>query len=86
MWSNTSKGNLEKLKIKRCALINDIEDGGLKMLDIQSMILARRVLIFKRYVDDKYESPWKVILDYFLSGVGEFSAVYQETKHKRDKL
>ena len=23
-------------KIKRCALINDIEDGGLKMLDIQS--------------------------------------------------
>jgi len=35
------------------------------------MILARRVLIFKRYVDNKYESPWKVILDYFLSGVGE---------------
>ena len=35
-------------KIKRCALINDIEDGGLKMLDIQSMILPRRVLNFKR--------------------------------------
>jgi len=31
------------------------------------MILARRVLIFKRYVDNKYESPWKMILDYFLS-------------------
>ena len=30
-------------KIKRAALINDIEDGGLKMLDIQSMILAQRV-------------------------------------------
>ena len=58
-------------KIKRCALINDIEDGGLKMLDIQSMILARRILIFKRYVENKYGSPWKVILDYFLSGVGE---------------
>ena len=41
------------------------------MLDIQSVILARRVLIFKRYVDNNYESPWKVILDYFLSGVGE---------------
>ena len=26
---------------------------------------------FKRYVDNKYESPWKIILDYFLSGVGE---------------
>ena len=48
-----------------------MEDGGLKMLDIQSMILARRVLIFERYVDNKYENPWKVMLDYFLSGVGE---------------
>ena len=27
-------------KVKRAALINDIEDGGLKMLYIQSMILA----------------------------------------------
>ena len=32
-------------KIKRAALINDIEDGGLKMLDIQSMILALRVMV-----------------------------------------
>ena len=41
------------------------------MLDIQSMILSRRVLIFKRYEDNKYESPWKGILDNFLSGVGQ---------------
>ena len=34
-------------KIKRFALINDMEDGGLKMLDIQSMVLARRVLILR---------------------------------------
>ena len=43
-------------QIKRCAFINDIQDGRIKMLDIQSMILARRVLIFKRYVDNKYEN------------------------------
>ena len=41
------------------------------MLDIQSMILARRVLIFKTYVDNKYESPWKEILNYFLSEIGK---------------
>ena len=64
IWKGTDK-------IKRSALINDIEDAGIKMLDIQAMILARRVLIFKRYVNNKYESPWKGILDYFLSGVGE---------------
>ena len=38
-------------KIKRAALINDIEDGGLKMLDIQSMILAQRVMVLKRFAD-----------------------------------
>ena len=31
-------------KIKRSALINDIENGGLKMLDIESMISAQRVM------------------------------------------
>ena len=52
IWKGTDQ-------IKRCALINDIDDGRLKMLDIKSMILAKRVLILKRYVDNKYESSWK---------------------------
>ena len=56
-------------KIKRTALINDIEDGGLKMLDIESMISAQRVMVLKKYFDDN-ESSWKVILDEFLQGVG----------------
>ena len=30
--------------IKRSALINDIDIGGLKMLDIDSMISAQRVM------------------------------------------
>ena len=32
-------------KIKCTALINDIEDSGLKMLDIQSMILSQKTTI-----------------------------------------
>ena len=35
-------------KIKCTALINDIEDGGLQMLDVQSMILSQRVIALKR--------------------------------------
>ena len=49
-------------KIKRTALINDIKEGGLKMLDIQSMILAQRVMLLKRFVDEENSS--------FLSPVG----------------
>ena len=64
IWKGTDK-------IKRFALIIDIGDCGLEKLDIRSMIVARRVLVFKRYVDNKHESPWKGILDYFLSDVSE---------------
>ena len=35
-------------RIKRSALINDINDGGLKMLDIHSMICAQRVMVLKK--------------------------------------
>ena len=62
-------------KIKRTALINDIEDGGLKMLDIQSKILSQRVIALKRFIED-YNSPWKSILETFLGNAGGKSILY----------
>ena len=60
-------------KIKRSALINDINDGGLKMLDIHSIICAQRVMVLKNYADEENHSSWKITLDYSLSGVvGKF--------------
>jgi len=56
-------------KIKTSALINDIENGGLKMLDTESMISAQRVMALKKYFADGYSS-WKAILDEFLCNVG----------------
>ena len=57
-------------KIKRAGLINDIEDGGLEMIDIQLMILAQRVMVLKRFADRENKGPWKITLSYFLSQVG----------------
>ena len=57
-------------KIKRSTLINDIEDGGFRILDIKSMIQAQRVMLLKRFVDEENKSFWKIILDYFLSPIG----------------
>ena len=54
-------------KIKRTALNNDIENGGLKMLDIESMISAQRVMILKTYLGES-NSSWKTFLDDFLFG------------------
>ena len=57
-------------KIKHAALINDIEDGSLKMLGIQLMILAQRVMVLKRFADRENKGSWKITLSYFLSEVG----------------
>ena len=56
------KGNY---KIKRSALINEIDNGGLKMLDIESMISAQRVMALKKYFSDGNSSR-KTILDEFV--------------------
>ena len=67
IYRSICKGNN---KIKHAALINDIEDGGLKMLGIQLMILAQRVMVLKRFADRENKGSWKITLSYFLSEVG----------------
>ena len=49
--------------------------GGLKMLDIQSMICAKRVTCLKKLLE-YYSSPWKTILDKLLLPVGERFALH----------
>ena len=57
-------------KVRRYALISDIEMGGLKMLDIDTMISAKRVTCLKKFLED-YQSTWiTTIQDKFLSPVG----------------
>ena len=50
-------------------LMNDIEDGGLKMLDVECMMKAQRIMCLKKYIEG-YASPWKILLDYYLGDVG----------------
>ena len=58
-----------KDKVKRHALISYIEMGGLKMLDIDSMIGAKRITCLKKFLED-YQSTWKTILDKLFSPIG----------------
>ena len=58
-----------KDKVKRQALISDFKNGGLKMLDIESLIKAKRVICLKKFLED-YQSSWKTILEELLSPVG----------------
>ena len=62
---------MEKIKLSavRCALISEIDKGGLKMLDIESMVSARRVICLKKFLED-YPSTWKSILNSCILPVG----------------
>ena len=59
-----------KDKVKRQALVSDPKKGGLKMLDIESMIKAKRVAFMKKKILEEYPSPWKTILNNLLSPIG----------------
>ena len=59
----------EKDQVRRCALISDIDKGGLKMLDIDSMISTRRVVCLKKFLED-YPSTWKSFLNSCTLSVG----------------
>ena len=69
LYSFIRKGND---KIKRAPLINTIENGGLKMPDIESMIKAQRILCIEKVLDTN-PAGWKCFLELYLKKVGGIS-------------
>ena len=58
-----------KDKIKRMALINEYEDGCLKMPHPEYLIKTKRIVCLSRYLDDN-SSQWKVYLSHYLKNIG----------------
>ena len=58
-----------KDKVKNAVLKNQIEKGGLKMPDLNSMISAQRIMCIKKYLTP-YAASWKSFLDFHLRTVG----------------
>ena len=55
--------------MKRVSLINDINEGGLKLPRIESLIDAQRIKCIQKFIEDS-PRPWKFILSYCLKRVG----------------
>ena len=54
-------------KVKRATLVNKIEHGGLKMIDLETMIQAQRVMWVKRYFKQSEGTGWTYYLRYMCS-------------------
>ena len=59
-----------KDKVKRRALVNNIENGTLKMIHLESLIQSQKMSFFKRYLDPEYVADWKIVLNTLLTPVG----------------
>ena len=55
--------------MKGVFLINDINEGGLKLPRIESLIDAQRITCIQKFLDDS-PPPWKFILSCCLNRVG----------------
>ena len=49
-------------KIKRSVMINDYAEGGLKMIDIQSISKALKAKWIGKYLDTTKQGEWKLFL------------------------
>jgi hypothetical protein len=54
--------------VKRTAVIADYDEGGLKMLDVESFVSAQKIMWIKRLLKNK-EGSWKVYPDWLLSKI-----------------
>ena len=63
--------NGKKGKIKRSEMINDYEDGGLKMLNLKSFSRSLKFTWIQKYLNDESHEKWKVFIDYYLKQLGE---------------
>ena len=58
-----------KDKVKRSALISDVENGGLRAPHLESIIKAQRIMCCKKFANSQ-QSSWKIILLHYLRQVG----------------
>ena len=64
LWDG--KGN----KIKRSIMISDYENGGLRMLDLNSFNKALKLSWMRKYLNDNNSGKWKLLFDFQLDDYG----------------
>jgi hypothetical protein len=62
LWSG------KKDKIKRLTIIGDYKNGGLKMLDLKTFIIAQRIMWVKR-LSKKSKASWKAFPEYIMNAI-----------------
>jgi len=62
-------------KVKRKVIIADYDNGGLKMINLESTIQTQRIMWIKRYLEG-YSHPWKTYLKNHINKLGGESILF----------
>ena len=64
LWNGSERG-----KVKRSAIVADLDKGGIRFPDIQCIIKSQHIMWIKRYLYSLYH-PWKDTLNWQLKKLG----------------
>ena len=67
-------------KVKYLCLINKLENGGLKLQDIESKLSAIKLKWVKKITDPDYQAPWKSYIASFFKGDSQYIPHYNLDK------
>ena len=59
-----------KDKIKRCTMILDYQQGGLKMMNFRLFVKTQRIMWIKRLVTGTHDIKWKQYFKYLMRPMG----------------
>ena len=62
-------------KIKRNTIINEYQNGGLRMIDYESFCKSLKATWIKKYLDQENPSKWKILFDLDLEAFGGTAAL-----------
>ena len=69
LWNGSERG-----KVKRSAIVADLDKGGIKFPDIECIIKSQHIIWIKRYLHSSHH-PWKDILNWQLRKLGGTHAI-----------
>lgn len=74
--------NGKKAKVKYSALINDYDKGGIKLPDLETMIIANRVRWAIKFINSDKEDYWRLVADKWLDRIGGMDTLIENFDKK----
>ena len=80
LWGKTEK-------VKRKIINNDFDNGGLKMIDLESQFMAIKAAWIPRFLrDNQSNAPWTILAKFYFDRFGDNNAILRMNVYQPDSL